>query len=499
MLLAVRSREERLVVGLAALAAIRVFLFAAAFPFFSPIDEHRHVDMAIKYSRGYLPRPDTEAYEAETATFLGMYGTPEYHMRPWHRDDGAAPPAWKRNRGAMLAKIEDSRDFLERRRNLEAHQPPVHYALSGAWYNLGGWIGLEGGRLLYWLRGLNVLVMFTLVLTAHRFLREVFPANALVRLGVPILLTVFPQDAFYYVTQDALSPLLFTGGFFTVLRLARRPGSGAGAYVAAGLLTSAAMLTKYTNLGLLVVCALCTAHALVHRPEARALRGEARRWLWLWLMILTPLAMWLVRNHFVLGDWLGTSFKLNGMGWGTKPFAELWDHPLLTPSGMAVFISDLIPRFWRGQLAWYRTTLSWSGADLFYTASTGVFLLGAASGLWRRNGGAERLLEGMSWVALLSSVACLAGLSLLFVYGEKTDPSAARPYFSHGRLISGVMVPALVLYLRGIQVATSRLPARAATAAAWACVGLVVGVVVISEVAMSREVFLSGYNWYHLP
>ena len=30
-------------------------------------------------------------------------------------------------------------------------------------------------------------------------------------------------------------------------------------------------------------------------------------------------------------------------------------------------------------------------------------------------------------------------------------------------------------------------------------IGIVVSVVVISEVAMSREVFLSGYNWYHLP
>ena len=26
-----------------------------------------------------------------------------------------------------------------------------------------------------------------------------------------------------------------------------------------------------------------------------------------------------------------------------------------------------------------------------------------------------------------------------------------------------------------------------------------VGVVVISEVALSRDVFLSEYNWYHLP
>ena len=499
MMRGVGRREEHLVVGLAALAAIRVFLFAAAFPFFSPIDEHRHVDMAIKYSRGYLPRPDSAAYEPETATFLGMYGTPEYHLRPWQREAGAAPPAWKRRADAMLEKIEGSRAFLARRRNLEVYQPPFHYALTGAWFNLGRWFGLEGGRLLYWLRGLNVLMIFALVLTAHKFLREAFPTNAFVRLGVPVLLTVFPQDAFYYVTQDALSPLLFAGGFFTVLRLAQSPGSSSGPYIAAGLLTSAAMLTKYTNLGLLVVCALCTTHALVHRPEGRTLRGEAGHWLWLWLMTSVPLAGWWVRNHLVLGDWLGTSFKLDGMGWGTKPFAELWDHPLFTPSGLAVFVTDLIPRFWRGQLAWYRTTLSWSGADLFYIASTGVFLLGAALGLRRSGRGAGRLLEGMSWAALLSSVACLAGLSLMFVYGEKTDPSEARPYFSHGRLISGVLVPALVLYLRGIQVATSRLPARAGPAAAWICLGLVVGVVVISEVALSRDVFLSGYNWYHLP
>lgn len=500
MLPRVRSRERMLVVALAAVAALRVFVFAAAFPFFSPIDEHRHVDAVLKYARGYVPRPDSDAYEADTATFLGLYGSPEYILRPWQREEGAPPPPWKRSSEGMLQKLEDSRDFLARRHNLEAYQPPVYYALAGAWYNLGRLLGLEGGPLLYWLRGLNVLAVFLLVIVTHGLLREALPGNATVRLGVPILLTVFPQDAFYYVTQDALSPLLFSAGFFLALRLARRPQDGVGAYAAAGLLAAAALLTKYTNLALPVVYALCTAHALAHRPEARSVRGEGGRWIVLWLLLLVPVGFWLARNQMLFDDWLGTSLKIERMGWGRKSLSEVWDHPIFTPSGFATFVTDLIPRFWRGQLAWYRTTLAWDGADRFYTASSLVFLLAAALGLLRRaDRRAAPLLEGMSWAALLASVACLAALSLPFVFGEKTDPSVAKPYFSHGRLISGVIVPFLVLYLRGIQVACARLPGRAAGAAAWGCVGAVVLVVAVSEIAIHREIFLSAYNGYHLP
>ena len=185
---------------------------------------------------------------------------------------------------------------------------------------------------------------------------------------------------------------------------------------------------------------------------------------------------------------------------GRKDFAELWHHPIFTPAGFATFMGDLIPRFWRGQLAWYRTTLAWAGADLFYTVSSLLLLLAAALGLRRRaDSGAAPLLEGMCWAALLVSIACLAALSLLFVYGEKTDPSQAEPYFSHGRLISGVMVPFLVLYLRGIQEACSRLPGRSAAVAAWGGVAVVVLVVAVSEIAVTRDIFLSGYNWFHLP
>jgi hypothetical protein len=495
----VRRREATFVVALAALAACRVLLFAAAFPFFSNVDEHRHVDAALKYARGYLPAPGTDAYEPEMATFLGIYGSPEYYMRPWERGE-AAPPAWERPSGAMLDKIEGSRTFLESRPNLEAYQPPVHYALAGAWIRVGRVLGLEGGQLLYWTRGLNAISMILLVLGSYLFVRDAAPGDTFLRLGIPMLLVVFPLDVFYYVTQDALSPLLFALGFFGAARLARVPVAGPLAYAAVGAVAAAALLTKYTNLALVPVYATATLYALWARPSARRLRGEGGRWVVTWLLLLLPVCAWLVRNQILFEDFVGTSYKLERMGWGRKSFSEYWDHPLFTPSGFAGFVGDLIPRFWRGQLAWYRTTLAWSPADAFYTFTTLIFLAAAAIGL-RRRGRSEsaRGIESLGFVALITSVATLAGLSLLFVYGEKTDPSLAKPYFSHGRLIAGVLVPFLWLYLRGIQVAGSALPERLRRPAAWAVLGVVAAVCLVSEVALTREIFASRYNWFHLP
>jgi hypothetical protein len=497
----VRSKEGILVVALAALAAVRVFFFAAAFPFFANVDEHRHVDMVLKYGRGYLPGPEADSYEPEMATYLGIYGSPEYLQRPADRGGGPVPPpAWQRAAGGMLDRIESSRQLLGRMRNLEARQPPVYYALAGAWLDLGRLLGVDGGRLLYWVRGLNVLVIFSLVLASYLLLRDAVPGNAFLRLGVPVLLTVFPQDTFYYVTPDVLSPLLVGTGFLLAVRLARRPQSSGGAYAALALLASAAFLTKYTNATLLIACALCTAYSVARHPSARSLRADGGKWLLLWSLIALPIACWLVRNQLLFEDPMGTAVKLKWLGWGTRSFAGYWDHPIFTPSGLFGFVTGLIPTFWRGQLAWYRTTLAWGGADLCYTASTLVCLLLAALGLRRRSGPqAAPLLEGLGWAALLASAAVLVGLSLVFTLTETSDPPATKPYFTHGRLISGVLLPFLVLYLRGIQVAVAALPARARSTAAWTCLAALVGVIAISEISVTREVFQSAYNWFHLP
>jgi hypothetical protein len=496
-----RSREGSCVVALAVLAALRVFLFSAAFPFFANVDEHRHVDGVLKYARGYLPRPYNCGYEPEMARYLGLYGSPEYLLREGAEGASTAlPPPWQRSSEAMLRSIERSEEFLAKRTNLESMQPPAYYVAAGLWLRLGRALGVQGGGLLYWIRGLGTLLVFALVISSHRYLREIYPDDALMRLGVPLLLSVFPTDVFFYVTRDALSPLVAGIGFFLALRIVTRPTAGFGPYALVAAVMGLAFLSKYTNVSLLGVCGLCTLIAVASRPGAREIRGEGGRLLAMWALIAAPVGAWLVRNLFVFGDLTATAYKIERMGWGRKPLSDYADHPIFTLSGLHTFIGELIPLFWRGELAWHRAPLAWPTADGFYAATTLLFVALAALGLRRREGaGPARLAEGMSLATVLASVGILAGLSLMYVFHETSNPPAHLPYFVQGRLISGVLVPFLVIYTRGIEVATSRLPARAAPAAAWTCLGLVACVAVVSEVSLHWTVFGSEYNLFHLP
>jgi hypothetical protein len=42
--------ERKLILLLCAIAAVRVFIFSAAFPFFNNVDEQAHTDLVIKYA-----------------------------------------------------------------------------------------------------------------------------------------------------------------------------------------------------------------------------------------------------------------------------------------------------------------------------------------------------------------------------------------------------------------------------------------------------------------
>jgi hypothetical protein len=496
-----RSREGACIVALATVAALRVFLFAAGFPFFSNVDEHRHVDGVLKYARGYLPRPDNGGYEPETARYLGVFGSPEFRLREGAQ--GAyevSPPPWRRSPEGMLRSIEWGEAFLAKRTNLESMQPPAYYVTAGLWLRLGRTLGLRGAYLLYWVRGLAVPIVFALVLSTYLFLREIYPEDAFMRLGVPILLAVFPMDVFFYVTRDALPPLVAGIGFFLALRLVTRPASGFGAHALVAAVMVLAFFSKYTNVALFGVCGLCTLIALAQQPDAGELRRERGRLLAMWALIAAPVGAWLVRNLLVFGDLTGNAFKIEHMGWGRKAFSEYGDHPIFTLSGLHTFVSELIPLFWRGELAWHQAPLAVPSVDGFYTATTLLFAALAALGLRRRvRSGSARLAEGMALATVVASVAILAGLSLMFVFHETSNPSERLPFFVQGRLISGVLVPFLVIYVRGIEVATSRLPRSASAAAAWTCLAGVACVALVSEAVLHRGIFGSQYNFFHLP
>jgi len=486
-------RETALVAALAGFAALRVACFAGAFPFFANVDEQKHVDMVLKYADGYLPQPGRDAYQPEMGQLLGMYGSPEYLQEP---SQPTPPPAWRRTPARMLRVIAASERFLAERANKEAEQPPGYYLAAAAWLRLGRALGFEGARLLYFVRGLGALVAGALVWVAHRLVRDLYRDEALVRWGVPLLAAVFPQDTLFYVTPDVLSPLLGGLCFALSLRLARRPESGALVHAAAGLVLAAALLTKWTNAALWVVAAAASLHVIAHPPPG------ARRLGWKlalqWTLALAPVALWCERSLRLYGDPTGSALKVARLGWGRKPIADWLDHPIFTPSGLWEFATGLIPTFWRGELAWHRSDLALPAMDALYTASTLLLLVLALAGLRGREPG-RFLAEGLATVAVAVATGLLVLLSLAFVFDATTNPTASRPYFVQGRLISGVLLPFLLVYVRGLEVATARLPPRAARTLGWGAVVALALAVSISELVLAWPVFASEYNAFHLP
>ena len=393
--------------------------------------------------------------------------------------------------------IAASERFLAERANKEAEQPPAYYLVAGAWLRLGRALGLEGARLLYFVRALGPLVAGALVLVAYRLVRDLYRDEKLVRWGVPLLAAVFPQDTLFYVTPDVLSPLLGGLCFALSLRLARRPESGALAYAAAGLALAAALLTKWTNAALWAVAAAASLHAIAHAPagvcaslrvEARA-AVDARPRAGLRVVRAEPAAL---RRSHRLGP-QGGAARL-----GPEAARRLARPSHVLAGGIRRVRDGAGPTFWRGELAWHRTDLALPAIDALYTASTFLLLALALAGLRGREPG-RFLAEGLATVAVAVATGLLAVLSLAFVFDATTNPSASHPYFVQGRLISGVLLPFLLVYVRGLEVATARLPAPAGRRLGWALLVSLALAVFVSELALTWPVFASEYNAFHLP
>ncbi|MGC2626220.1 MAG: hypothetical protein WA269_05220, partial [Candidatus Udaeobacter sp.] len=92
------NRNELVLISLLCLAAaLRVFIFSAAFPFFSNIDEDLHFDLITQYSHGQVPRGFDRLNE-ETLNWIVPYASPEFLSPPERFSDGKFPtPLWKQS------------------------------------------------------------------------------------------------------------------------------------------------------------------------------------------------------------------------------------------------------------------------------------------------------------------------------------------------------------------------------------------------------------------
>jgi hypothetical protein len=480
-------------------AALRVLVFAAGYPLFNPVDEPSHYEMVYEYSRGHLPGGDLLKSDAETARIFTLYSSSEYFkpralLQQFHRDVPIA---------AMPADLKEHYypevfAFWHGQSNIETQSPPMYYLVAAAWYRTGELFGARDWRLAYWVRFLNAILYGAFVWLAFRFVQDVYPERVFLCAGVPLLLAVFPQDVFYGVNRDVLSPLPAAGFLLLLCRGLRVETGGERNLFAAGLLAGLAFLTDISNV--ILFGALLIA-LLIKSRSVEKLGNPSCEQTMIALSFLAAIALpalWLARNRVVMGDLTGSQAKIFYLGWVPKPLAEIWHHPIFTFPGARVFFHELIDGFWRGEIAWAGTPLRNSFAEQFYLIST-LLLLGAFLIQFTRgrttNSWPQRLNEYLSLYLVGASVIFMAAISLLFDFQECVYPSRAWPYFVSGRIIIGALLPFVVLYLSGLEELLR--PVKKYVHPILPLLVICIAIVWV-EVTLTATVFRSHFNFYAL-
>lgn len=477
---------------------VRVFLFNAAFPFWNNVDEQAHFDTVAKYAKGYLPRDNANRYDPESIALIVRHQSPEYlnnlDTLGW---SGWPAPLWRAEPGEAERALREESGKWREKKNHEAYSPPVYYAVAAAWYDLGKMLGLQGIRLLYWLRFLNVPVYVALFWLTHLFCRRTFRDSPSMQTATLLLLTFFPQDVFYSINSDVLSPLLALASLLAAFTVYEKGGRRT-LYLATGIAFGATVLVKFSNLPLLAIFALFLLLLVQKAVKAKTLGSEWGKLLLMTAACAAPLILWLGWNAHALGDFTGSSEKTRILGWTVKPLAGMLSHPLFSLDGFVTFTSDLIESFWRGEFLWENEPLASLGMDRLYVASSWLFVCASIANTFlagKEYSPHQRLAVRISALALFSYVCFLAALSTVYDFGACVNPSQDHPYFSSGRLALGALVPFLVLYLDGLRTLLGKISRSLDPALAVLPLCLVIAV---SEANLTDAVFKSSYNWFHL-
>jgi Predicted membrane protein (DUF2142) len=490
--------ERKLILLLCAIAAIRVFTFCAAFPFFNNVDEQAHLDLVMKYARGDVPR-DLGHYSSESANAIALYGTPEYFMAPWQfATNDFPPPNW-----TLLA--EQREDVVERNaawwrsnENHESGEPPLYYSIAGLWLNLGRALGVNGGWLLYWVRLLNVFVAVTLVWVGFVAAKLVFPDREFMRLSVPLLLAIWPQTTFYSIQSDSFSPLWFGIAFVGLIKLLQTERPALSLAICTGLAVAATCLVKTTNIALLLVVGLTFIFKIRNLSDRRRLGKVLPTLAVLLLSAVVPIALWFAWNLHTFGDLTATTSKIDFLSWTRKPVNNWWPHPIFTLNGLKEFWPELVASFWRGEFIWHGKRLAFQTSDAFYWISSTLAIAVAVISLFPRLTQLTAFQRESLWLAAASFAALIlfvVVLSIAFDFGLCPYPSREHPYFTSGRLLSAVAVPFFLLYAEAFDCVLSRIPRE------WPKIILFGGFVLfilVSQGVLNWPAFSSRYNFFHL-
>ena len=484
-----------IVIALCALTAVRVFVFAAAFPFFNNVDEQAHVDLVVKYSHARPPH-GIEPFASESANYFAIYSTPEYFVKPEEYGGEYPAPVWQLPAEEQQKILSDAGPRWESRADHESGEPPLYYVLAGAWMNLGRAIGLNGLSILYWVRFLNIVIATAAVWVGFLAARAIFPANYFLHLALPMLLAFWPQSAFYSIQGDTLMPLSFGIAFLGLTKLLQSDQLRITTAVWTGLAVAATCLIKTSNLPLpLIVIGALVAKFLASRKTGSARSAVSNLGL-LFVSCAVPIGAWFAWNYHYFGDVTATKPKIELLGWTQKPFSEWWSNPLFTLHGLGEFWPGLIASFWRGEFVWHLERMASPFADSFYAIATALAILIALGLLWARRTG-ERTQQLILWTALLSFLSIVAFLILLSIsldFDNCPYPSRQHPYFTSGRLLNAAAVPFFLLFACAIDWIGNSVKRKWFR---WALIGAIALVLIVSQLQVNAPAFASRYNFFH--
>ena len=487
--------DHRLITVFCILAAIRVFIYSAAFPFFNNVDEWAHYDMVMKYNHGHIPRT-LEVILPETAADFVTYNSPEYVTKPDEFPGKRVPqPLWKQSKEKVQPYLDSTISIFKGAPNPESTQPPLYYMAAGAWTRLGSSFGLDGEWLLYWIRFLNVIFAALIVWLAYLASSRLFPDNRFIVLGVPLLAAFMPQDAFYGIQSDVLSPVCFGLAFVSMIGFIRADIPNKRQNIITGLAVASTALVKTSNIVLVAIVMCMLLFKVYQLVKTGKLLPAATNIGLFALCVFIPMFIWFAWNFSNTGDFTGSDSKIQLMGWTHKSLLLCFSHPIFSFKGLWFFWSLLMTSFWRGELTWYRLQMGISIIDIFYWVSSLVLITWSLIRMHRRTDILQQRMNWMAFWSLISLVLLLGLLSVSFDFGKCIYPSQLMPFFVSGRLISAALIPFLLLYMQGLDRAFSWIKNENKRIG---ILIIIVFVITINEIIVSWPVFSSDYNFFHL-
>jgi hypothetical protein len=485
----IHKNEKTIFILICVLSIIKLFAFNAAYPFFNNVDEQEHFDLVVKYARGYLPTKDNTYFDHESIKYIARYWSPEYFVKTDLPSGFRIPPE---------LEAQQTKDYLNIE-NFESNSPPIYYAIAGVWYDIGKLLGIHDGYLLYWIRFLNLPIYALLILTSYLFCKFIDHKDTNLRLGVILLLVFIPQDIFYSINNDVLSPLFFLISLYLLLKICLSD-CNLVSYFAAGCMVAATILVKLSNLPIIAIFCIMFIYLINKYYTTKQILLKMPYLIILLLSFLIPIIIWSGYNYLNFGDFTGTTSKIIYLGWQPKEFNQLLNHPIFTIHGFIYFISNTIKSFWRGEFIWKSQVIKSEVADILYiTTSVAFYMLGMWDLLFN-------LQETLPWRRLcrfilvctpILFILYLFVISIRFDFGVCYYPSRNFPFMCSGRLILGALVPFLIIYIKGIECLSSKIRNNIAALSIILLIGISITYLEITE-TYNAGVFSSPLNFFHL-